>query len=75
MLEFQHSSSNGLEMAILRSFEVSKTLNPKYKILLKFDFHYPTPYDGTLQTFALLKIKKIHDVCKDFDKTQKMCSF
>jgi hypothetical protein len=24
--------------------------------LVKFDFHYPTPYDGTLQTFALLKI-------------------
>jgi hypothetical protein len=28
-------------------------------IILKFDFHYPTPYDGTLQTFTMLKIKKI----------------
>jgi hypothetical protein len=36
-------------------------LNPKLKILVKFDFHYSTPYDGTLQTFTLLKIKQIYD--------------
>jgi hypothetical protein len=49
---------------------VSKTLNSKHKILVNFDFHYLTPYDGTLGIFALLKIEKIHDACKDLEKTE-----
>ena len=49
-------------------------LNPKHKILVKFDPHYLNLYDGTVQTFALLKIKKINDGWKDLEKTQKMSS-
>ena len=51
---------------------MSKTINPKHKIVVKFDFHYPTSYDGTLLTFALLKIENVHDAWKDPEKTQKM---
>jgi hypothetical protein len=54
--------------------KVSKTLKPKHKILVKFNLHYPTFYDSPLQTFALLKIKEIHDAWKDLEKTQKMSS-
>jgi hypothetical protein len=39
-------------MAIFLEVKVSKTPNPKHKILVNFDFHYPTPYDGTPRTFA-----------------------
>ena len=49
-------------------------LKPRHKILVKFDFHYPTFYDGILRTFALLNIKKIRDVLKDLEKMQKMSS-
>ena len=49
-------------------------LNTKHKILVKFDPHYSTLYDGTIRTFVLLKIKRIHDTWKDFEKTQKMSS-
>jgi hypothetical protein len=52
----------------------SKTLKPKHKILVKFDFHYPTLYDGTKQTFALLTIKKINDAWKELEKMQNMSS-
>jgi hypothetical protein len=31
-------------------------------------FKFCTPYDGTLWTFALMKIKKIHDAWKDLEK-------
>jgi hypothetical protein len=41
----------------------------------QFDFHYPTFYDGILQIFALLTIKRNHDVWKHLKKTQKMSSF
>jgi hypothetical protein len=47
-------------------------LKPKHKILVKFDFHYLTLYDGTLWTFALLTILKIHDAWKELEKMQKM---
>ena len=67
MLIFQHSSLNGLEMPLFE-VKVSKTLNPKHKILVNFNFHYPTPYDGTLRTFALLTISKVHDAWKDPEK-------
>jgi hypothetical protein len=53
--KFQLSRSNGLGMAATE-VEGLNTLKPKHKILVKFDFHYPTLYDGTLQTFALLTI-------------------
>jgi hypothetical protein len=49
-------------------------LNPKHKILVKFDPHYPNLYDGTVQTFASLKINKHHDAWNDLEKTQKMNS-
>jgi hypothetical protein len=35
---------------------------------------YETLYDGTLQTFELMKTKNIHDVWKEFEKMQKMSS-
>jgi hypothetical protein len=30
--------------------------------------------DGPLRTFAITKIEKINDACKDLEKTQKMRS-
>jgi hypothetical protein len=38
------------------------------------DIEYGTLYDGTLRTFALMKIKKIHDVWKDNKKMHKISS-
>jgi hypothetical protein len=53
---------------------VSRTLKVKDKILVKFDFHYPTFYDGTLRTFALFEIGKLHNAWKDLEKKQNMSS-
>jgi hypothetical protein len=38
------------------------------------DIKYETIYDSFLQTFALMKVKKIYDVWKDLEKMQKMSS-
>jgi len=51
--------------------EASKKLNTEHRILFKFDPHYSTLYDDTIRTFALLKIKKIHDAWKILKKHRK----
>ena len=63
--------SSLIEVANKFENEVSKQRETTFRIrILK---HWPL-YDGTLQTFTTLKIKKSYNAWKNLENTQKMSS-
>jgi hypothetical protein len=67
---FDYSFRNGGQLKL----GVSEQRVTTFRIKISYGHKTLDSLDGALPTFALIKVKNIHDAWKDLEKTQKMSS-